>query len=76
MTTTKRFLYTLGTAALLLGAAPALADDAAPAHPCGAACRCARMAQPTSGSKSSAAGTPAASADREDELLRQFWSAP
>lgn len=76
MTTTKRVLYTLGAAALLLVAAPALADDAAPAHACAARCPCARMAQPAPGSKASASDQPTASADRADAFLQEVWGAP
>lgn len=74
MTTMKRVFYTLGAAAMLLGAAPALADDAGPAHDCAASCPCARTAKP--GPKAGAPAQPAASAGPDDAFLRQVWSAP
>lgn len=79
MTTTKRVLYTLGAAALLLGAAPALADGGAGSkHDCRKSCPCAHMAERHDAKREAPAqASPSASAgDRDAEFLSAVWSAP
>lgn len=88
-TTMKRAFHTLGAAALLLGAAPALAADAGPyergatvqpsprGRPAARAdCECAHMAEAGSRAKVTASAQAAPSAGRDDAFVQQVWSAP
>lgn len=85
----KRALYTFGAAALLLGAAPALAADAGPHEivagvqrtparraPACAKCECTHRAEARSGPKATASTQATASAGRDEAFVQQVWSAP
>ena len=69
--TTRRTLYILSAAAMLLGAAPALADAGSEAAHAG--CPCAKNAAPKRASERHASG-PAAQGD--EAFLQRVWSAP
>lgn len=74
-TKTKRTFYTLGAAALLLVAGPALAD-AGSRRDCDARCHCAQMAAAGHGATRDAPAQTASAGDREAEFLQEVWSAP
>ncbi len=79
----KRAIFTLFSAVVLVGAAPAitLADAATePRHACGTACQCAEMrTHARVGAAADQGMQPSATAkltDREEEFMDEVWSAP